>query len=433
MIAQGVSEKRCEGVMGQRQCRRSRGLPGRGKVKMTTVDTRGAQFNDRGEVFAAEELSAAEEGSRDGGLVLPQEGGADLAGQLVARARAGGWAGERVALTGRDGLLSGLIGQVLQAGLGLELEEHLAAGDGNGRNGFRARTLSTEAGPVSISVPRDRAGTFEPALIPKGVRRTAGISDTVISLYAGGMSVRDIARHCQRTMGIEISHDTISKITDECLEEMRAWQVRPLEAIYPIVYVDALGGLGEEITATWPEATVQTCTVHLIRAAARFASYGDRKGLCAGMRAIYTAVDIDAAEAALLEFADSALGRKYPAAAGVWERAWEKFVPFLEFEPGIRKVIYTTNAIEAFNRQMRKIIKTRGHFPNDDALVKLLWLGIVDIEDRRAAERARQAGRPKNQRTAEGHLIEGTATQGWREALAAFDKRWPGRIPDWAM
>src|ERR1035437_6183641 len=201
---------------------------------MTTVDTRGAQFNDRGEGFAAE--GRWEEGSRDGGLVLPQEVVADLAGQLVARARAG----ERVALTGRDGLLSGLIGQVLQAGLGLELEEHLAAGDGNGRNGFRARTLSTEAGPVSISVPRDRAGTFEPALIPKGVRRTAGISDTVISLYAGGMSVRDIARHCQRTMGIEISHDTISKITDECLEEMRAWQVRPLEAIYPIVYVDAL-------------------------------------------------------------------------------------------------------------------------------------------------------------------------------------------------
>src|ERR1039458_6319101 len=126
---------------------------------MTTVDTRGAQFNDRGEVFAAEELSAAEEGSRDGGLGV-----------------AGARAGERVALTGRDGLLSGLIGQVLQAGLGLELEEHLAAGDGNGRNGFRARTLSTEAGPVSISVPRDRAGTFEPALIPKGVRRTAGIS-----------------------------------------------------------------------------------------------------------------------------------------------------------------------------------------------------------------------------------------------------------------
>ena len=323
---------------------------------MTTVDTRGTQFKDRGETFAAEELPAAEAGSRDGGLVLPQEVVADLAGQLVARARAGG----PVALTGRDGLLSGLIGQVLQAGLALELDDHLAGGDGNGRNGFRAKTLSTEAGPVTVAVPRDRAGTFEPALVPKGARRTAGISDTVVSLYAGGVSVRDIARHCQRTMGIEISHDTISKIADECLEEMRAWQVRPLEAIYPVVYVDALvakvrdggavrnkavniaagidcagvkhvlgiwvapaegakawaqafaqlrnrgladivicccdglGGLGGEITATWPEATVQTCTVHLIRAAARFASYGDRKGLCAGMRPVYTAVDIDA-------------------------------------------------------------------------------------------------------------------------------------------
>ena len=464
---------------------------------MTTVETREGQFNDREQVISAEAAEALSPVRAGRGLVLPGGVVADLAGQLVARARAG----EPVALTGRDGLLSGLIGEVLQAGLALELDDHLAGAgqEGNGRNGFRARTLSTEAGPVTVSVPRDRAGTFEPALVSKGVRRTAGISDAVTSLYAGGMSVRDIARHCQRSMGIEISHDTISRITDECLEEMRAWQVRPLEAIYPVAYVDALvakvkdggavrnkavniavgidcegvkhvlgiwvaasegakawaaafaqmrnrglagivicccdglGGLGEEITATWPEATVQTCTVHLIRAAARFASYGDRKGLCQAMRPIYTAVDADAAEAALLEFADSELGRKYPASAGVWERAWDRFTPFLEFEPAIRKVIYTTNAIEAFNRQMRKIIKTRGHFPNDDALVKLLWLGIVDIEERRAAERAAQAGRPKNQRTADGHLIEGAATQGWREALAAFDKRWPGRIPDWAI
>ena len=449
---------------------------------MTTVEERGGEYNDPGDGVAA-------------GLVLPDEMVADLARQLVARARAG----EPVALTGRGGLLGGLIGQVLQAGLALELDEHLAGAEGNGRNGFRSKTVATEAGPVTVSVPRDRAGTFEPALVPKGTRRTAGISDTVTSLYAAGMSVRDIARHCQRSMGIEVSHDTVSRITDECLEEVRAWQVRPLEAIYPVAYVDALvakvrdggsvrnkavniavgidcsgakhvlgiwvaaaegakawaqalaqmrnrgladviicccdglGGLGEEITATWPAATVQTCTVHLIRAAARFASYGDRKGLCAAMRPIYTAPDLDAAETALLEFAGSPPGRKYPAAAAVWERAWERFIPFLEFEPAIRKVIYTTNAIEAFNRQMRKIIKTRGHFPSDDALVKLLWLAIVDIEEKRAAERARQAARPRDQRTAEGHLIEGAVTQGWREALAAFDKRWPGRIPDWAI
>jgi len=451
---------------------------------MTTVQMQDGEFNDLGQPMPAE-----------AGLVLPEEVVADLAKQLVARARAG----EPVRLTGAGGLLGGVIGQVLQAGLALELDEHLRrdGGEGpNGRNGYTAKTLKTEAGPVQVSVPRDRAGTFEPVLVPKGERRTSGISDAVISLYAGGMSVRDITRHVQRTMGIEVSHDTISKITDGVLDEVKAWQHRPLEAVYPVAYIDALvakvrdggsvrnkavniavgidtdgvkhvlgiwvaaaegartwaqalaqlrnrgvedviivccdglAGLGEEITATWPQATVQTCVVHLCRAASRYGSYTDRKGLCAAMRPVYTAPDMDAAEAALLEFADSALGRKYPAAVSVWERAWERFVPFLEFEPAIRKVIYTTNTIESFNRQMRKIIKTRGHFPNDDALVKLLWLGIVDIEERRAAERARQAAtRPKNERNAAGHLIEGAATPGWREALAAFDKRWPGRIP----
>jgi putative transposase len=376
---------------------------------MTTLEAEGGEFKDPGEAMpagVAGELSGG--GSPGRGLVLPDEVVADLAGQLVARARAG----EPVRLTGQGGLLAGVIGQVLQAGLALELDEHLTAGgEANGRNGYRAKTVKTEAGPVAISVPRDRAGSFEPVLVPKGARRTSGISDTVISLYAGGMSVRDIARHCQRAMGIEVSHDTISKITDECLDEVRAWQSRPLEAVYPVTYIDALvakvrdgssvrnkavnvaigidtegvkhvlgiwvapaegakawaqalaqlrnrgledviicccdglGGLGEEITATWPQATVQTCVVHLIRAAARYGSYHDRKLLCAAMRPIYTAADMDAAEAALIEFADSPLGRKYPAAAAVWERAWERFVPFLEFAPAIRKVIYTTNAI----------------------------------------------------------------------------------------
>ncbi len=461
---------------------------------MTTIGTDESEFKDPGlRVRAGGTAEPAGAASAGRGLVLPEAVVADLAGQLVARARAG----EPVALTGRDGLLSGLIGQVLQAGLGLEPGDHLAAGqEANGRNGYRAETLKTEAGPVMLAVPQDRAGTFEPVLAGKGERRTSGISGTVTSLYAAGLSVRDIARHCQRTMGIEVSRDTISRITDECLEDMRAWQSRPLEAVYPVTYVDALvakvrdgssvrnkavniavgidcegekhvlgiwvapaegakawgqafaqlrnrglqdviicccdglGGLGEEITAAWPEATVQTCTVHLIRAASRYGSYTDRKGLCAAMRPICTAPDMDAAEAALLEFAGSALGEKYPAAVSVRERAWDRFVPFLEFAPPIRKVIYTTNAIESFSRQMRKIIKTSGHFPNDDALVKLLWLGIVGIEEKRAAERARQAAtRPKNQRTAEGHLIEGAVTPGWREALAAFDAKWPGRIP----
>jgi putative transposase len=199
------------------------------------------------------------------------------------------------------------------------------------------------------------------------------------------------------------------------------------------VCCDGLPGLGEEITAAWPAATVQTCVVHLCRAAMRYAARGDLKAMAAAMRPACAAPDMNAAEEALLAFADSPLGRKYPAAVSVWERAWDKFVPFLEFAPGIRKVIYTTNAIESFNRQMRKIIRTRGHFPDDDALVKLLWLGIVDIGERRAAERAAQAGKPKSQQNAPGHLIEGTVTQGWREALAAFDAKWPGRIPATAM
>ena len=466
---------------------------------MSTIGIGGGELKDL-EAGSSEDGGAGPGGGVQGGagLVLAEGVLADLAGQLVARARAG----EPVRLTGRGGLLSGLIGQVLEAGLGLELEEHLAAGGpggGNGRNGYRAKVLRTEAGPVRVAVPRDRAGTFEPVLVPKGGRRTSGISDTVVSLYASGMSVRDISRHLERSAGVEVSHDTVSRITDEVLEEMRAWQSRPLEPVYPVVFVDALvakvrdgssvrnkavniavgidcdgvkrvlgvwvaaaegakawaqafaqlrnrgvedvifcccdglPGLGGEIVAAWPAATVQTCTVHLIRAASRYGSYADRKGLCSAMRPIYTAADMDAAGAALAEFGESAMGRKYPAAVSVWERAWDRFIPFLEFAPPIRKVIYTTNAIESFNRQMRKIIKTRGHFPNDDALVKLLWLGIVDVEERRAAERAAQAGKPKNQQNAPGHLIEGSVTPGWREALAAFDAKWPGRIPVTAM
>jgi putative transposase len=452
---------------------------------VSTIEVQEAGFKDPGQEIGA-----------GGGLVLPAGVVDGLAAQLLARARAG----EPVRLTGAGGLLSGVIGQVLQAGLALELEEHLqAGGSGNGRNGFTAKTLKTEAGPVTLAVPRDRAGTFEPLLVPKGSRRTSGITGVVTSLYASGLSVRDIARHLDKSMGVELSPDTISRITDEVLDQVKAWQSRPLDQVYPVVFIDAmmakvrdgssvrskavnvaigidcegvkhvlgiwvataegakawaqalaqmrnrgvedviicccdgLGGLGEEITATWPAATVQTCVVHLIRAAARYASSDDRRGLCAAMRPVYAAPDMDAAEAALLELGESPLGRRYPAAVSVWERAWERFIPFLEFEPAIRKVIYTTNTIESFNRQMRKIIKTRGHFPNDDALVKLMWLGIVDIEERRADERAAQAGKPKSQQNAPGHLIEGAITQGWREAMSAFDKRWPGRIPPDAL
>lgn len=430
----------------------------------------------------------------DGGLVLPEEVVAQLAGQLAEQARAGG----PVRLTGPGGMLTGIIGQVLQAGLAAELGAHLDTGDGgeNRRNGSSAKTLNTEVGPVRLAVPRDRAGTFEPALVPKQATRSDGLNAVIISLYAKGMSVRDIARHVRQTAGVEITHDTISRVTDTALEAMREWQHRPLEPFYPVVYVDALiakvrdgaavrnkavniavgidpdgakhvlgiwvaaaegakawaqalaqlrnrgleevmivccdglNGLGEEITATWPGSTVQTCTVHLIRRSLGYASYNDRKAMAAALKAVYTACDADAAYAALADFSGTPLGKKYPAAVAVWERAWDRFIPFLEYGPSLRKVLYTTNAIESFNREMRKVLKTRTQFPNDDSVAKTLWLAILDIEEKRAGQRARQAARPAGKRDSVPRLIEGHVTPGWHEAWGEMVAAWPERFAD---
>ncbi len=443
---------------------------------------------------AGESSAGPAGGDAAGGLVLPEEVLASLAGQLAARARAG----EPVTLTGPGGLLTGVIGQVLQAGLAAELDAHLEAGEGgeNRRNGSSLKTLNTEVGPVQVAVPRDRDGSFGPVLVPKRARRSDGLDAVIISLYAKGMSVRDIARHVRQTTGVDLSHDTISRVTDGALEQMREWQQRPLEPFYPVVYIDALiakvrdgsavrnkavniavgidtggakhvlgiwvataegakawaqaldwlrnrgleevlfcccdglNGLGEEITATWPGTTVQTCTVHLIRRSLNYASYNDRKAMAAALRSIYTACDADAAYAALADFSGTPLGKKYPAAVAVWERAWDRFIPFLEYGPALRKVLYTTNAIESFNREMRKVLKTRTQFPNDDSAVKTLWLAILDIEEKRAEHRARQAGKPKARRDGAPRLIEGHITQGWHEAWGEMVAAWPERFAD---
>src|SRR3982750_3628257 len=316
----------------------------------------------------------------------------------------------------------------------------------------------------------------------------------IVSLYAGGMTVRDIQHHLARTLGVELSHDTISTITDAVLDEVKAWQTRPLEELYPILYLDALvikvrdghqvrnkaahiavgvdldgikhvlgiwvqasegakfwagvcaelrnrgirdvliaccdglTGFSDAIEATWPAATVQTCTVHLIRAAMRFVSYTDRKKVAAALRPIYTAPTVEAAETALLAFAESDLGRRYPAAVATWENAWERFIPFLAFPPELRKIIYTTDAIESLNYQLRKIIKNRGHFPTDDAVIKLLWLAIRDIEDKRARQRAKEKGLPAGERRAPARLVEGAVVQGWKQALGALALAYPDRI-----
>ena len=412
-----------------------------------------------------------------------------LLDQMVTQMRS-----EGMRLSGPGGFLTEMLKAVLERGLQTELTEHLGYdkhdpaghGSGNSRNGSTPKTVLTEVGPVPLDIPRDRAGTFTPTLVPKGERRLGGLSDIIISLYAGGMTVRDICHHLHRVYGTDLSPDTVSAVTDSVLEEVKAWQTRPLDECYPVIFVDALmvkvrdgahvrnkaaylvvgvdtdgikhvlgiwiantegskfwmsvfselrnrgvrrvliaccdglEGLPEAIETIWPYTIVQTCVVHLIRASLRYASYTDRKKLAAALRPIYTAVNADAAQDALLELADSELGRKHKAAIAVWERAWDRFTPFLEFPPDLRKVIYTTNTIESLNYQLRKIIKNRGHFPTDDAVVKLLWLAICDIEDKRARAREADRGKPANQRTAPARLIEGSITTGWRQALAAL-------------
>jgi len=347
---------------------------------------------------------------------------------------------------------------------------------------------------LELAVPRDRNGTFTPMLVPKGQRRLDGLDGMIISLYAGGMTIRDIQHHLASTIGTELSHETISKITDQVAEEVLAWQTRPLEALYPVIYLDAiivkirdgghvrnkaahiavgvdfdgikhvlgiwvqttegakfwaavcaelanrgvrdvlivccdgLTGFPEAISATWPQATVQTCVVHLIRAAMRFVNYQHRKQVAAALKPIYTAANEDAALDALATFEASEWGRKYPSAVKTFTDAWERFTPFLAFPPELRRVIYTTNSIESLNYQLRKVTKSRGHFPNDTAAVKLLWLAICNIEDKRARDREKERGLPSTKRKAAGRLVEGQITTNWKQALEQLALAYPDRI-----
>jgi len=417
--------------------------------------------------------------------------------RLFARIDAG-----EIDLTGSGGLIPELIKAALERGLQAELTDHLGYEKGdpeaslfaNSRNGTTPKTVLSQVGDVPLDVPRDRDGSFIPRLVPKGSRRLGGLDEMIISLYAGGMTIRDIQHHLASTIGTELSPETISKITDEVLEEVLAWQRRPLEAFYPVIYLDALvvkvrdgahvgnkaahiaigvdlegikhvlgiwvqttegskfwagvcaelanrgvrdvlivccdglTGFAEAIEATWTKATVQTCVVHLIRAAMRFVNYKDRKAVAAALKPIYQAADADAARVELDAFTASPLGQKYPTTVATFENAWERFIPFLAFPPELRRVIYTTNSIESLNFQLRKIIKNRGHFPNDAAVVKLLWLAICNIEDKRAREREKERGKPSSERKASGRLVEGQVTTNWKQALAQLALAYPDRI-----
>lgn len=387
-------------------------------------------------------------------------------------------------LLGPDGLLGQLTKAVLERALAEELTDHLGyekgdpagAGSGNSRNGTTPKRVHTDAGSVDLDVPRDRDGSFEPRIVAKGQTRLDGFDERIIALYARGMTVRDVQAHLREIYGVEVSHDLISRVTDGVWDEVEAWRSRPLDAVYPIVFIDALvikirdghvanrpaylavgidvegrkhvlgvwigdgggegakywagvlaelanrgvadvlivccdglGGLPDAIEATWPQATVQTCVVHLLRASHRYVTWSDRKAVAKELRPVYAAPDAQAAQAALDAF-EAGIGARYPAVTNLWRRSWEQFIPFLDYPPDVRRVIYTTNMIESINRQLRKATKTRGHFPNEKAALKLLYLAIRNITTNR--------GGP-----------QGTGTIGWKRCLNQLAIRYPERLP----
>ena len=382
-------------------------------------------------------------------------------------------------ITGPGGLVSQLAGRVLETALGAELSEHLGSppgqaplgGAGNHRNGHTAKTLRTDLGPIELRTPRDRAGSFEPKLVGKRQTRLAGRDDRVLDLYAGGMSVRDIAAHLQGLYGVEIGRDTISRVTDAVLEDVAAWRSRPLERVYPIVSfdalmvkvredrsvrtracslavgvtvegdreavgiwwqeaegakfwlavlndlqrrgvhdvliacVDGLTGFPDAIAAVFPRAWVQTCIVHQIRSSLRYVGYRDRRTVAKDLRPVYTAANADDAWLALERF-DAQWGAQYPMIAQAWRRDREHIIPCLSLPEDLRRVVYTTNTIEAMHRQIRKAIKTRGHFPDEQAATKLIYLAIDRAETKWRSVRA------------------------WTNGLAALKIHFGDRIPD---
>jgi putative transposase len=400
----------------------------------------------------------------------------ELSDELVDELLAGAQTAEQIA--GPDGLLGQLTRRLLERALQAEMSEHLGyppgqappGGAGNARNGQPTKTVLTDQGPVRIRSPRDRNGSFEPKIVGKRQTRWVGFDEKVIALYARGLTVREIQAHLAEIYGTEVSPDLVSKITDTVLEDVKAWQTRPLEAVYPIIYLDALvvkirdgqavrnhacylaigvnldgerdvlgiwfqrtegakfwlqvltdlktrgvhdvlvccvdglAGFPEAIEAVFPQAWVQTCLVHLVRSSLRFVPYRDKRAVAADLKKIYTAADQDAAADELERFA-AKWDARYPTISRSWLEHWEQITPFLAFPPDVRRVVYTTNTIEALNRQVRKIIKTRGHFPTEDAARKLIWLAIS-----RAQAKWRRA-------------------YNWNAALAAFKIHFGDRIP----
>ena len=382
-------------------------------------------------------------------------------------------------IVGPGGLLADLTRRLVERAMSAELTEHLGyerhqeppGGTDNTRNGTTPKRLVTEHGPVQVKAPRDRKGSFEPQIVRKGQRRFEGFDDKILALYSRGLSVRDIEAHLQEIYGVKVGRDLISRVTDAVMEDVRAWQQRPLDDVYPVVFldclvlkireggsvqrracylalgitvegerdvlgmwfqetegakfwmqvlaelkqrgirdiliccVDGLKGFPEAIEAIFPKTVVQTCIVHLIRHSLKYVPRRERERVARDLKPIYTAIDADAAQQALERFDDN-WGARFPVITQAWLDAWEHVTPFLAFGPEVRRVIYTTNAIEALNRQLRKAIKTKGSFPTEESAIKLIFLAIQKA------------------------VPQWTRTRGWTKAMLAFKIQFGDRIPD---
>lgn len=423
-----------------------------------------------GEMVVGDDVAGKEASGR------PRAALEELAQQLVDRARS-----EGLELVGPNGVLTAMTKQVVETALDGEMTEHLGyerhdvsgRGSGNSRNGYSPKTVHTDIGPVRIEVPRDRAGTFEPAIVGKHQRRLEGFGDAIISLYGKGLTTGEIQAHLLEIYGADVSRELISKITDAVAGDLAEWQNRPLDRVWPVIFIDAivvkirdgavanrpvyvvcginldgerdvlglwigtggegakhwlgvltelrnrgvadvcivacdgLNGLSEAIEATWPQATVQTCVVHLVRQSLRYAGRQHWSRIAKELRVVYTAPTLDAATARFEEFAER-WEDKYPAIVRLWRDAWPEFVPFLAFPAEVRRVIYTTNAVESLNARFRHATRRRGHFPNEQAALKVLYLAVI--------------AREKNRPNPTGSI------SGWKSVLNALSLHFGDRI-----
>jgi putative transposase len=464
---------------GERCAGEERSEPGGRATRGAGGTLRAASAEGRRAELSPELVDDAVNRARVRSAVGPLPDGGRISDEVIDELLAG--AGSEEEIVGPGGLLAQLTKRLVERAMEVELADHLGyephqeppGGTGNTRNGSMPKTLITDNGPVPIDTPRDRDGSFEPKVVRKRQRRFQGFDDKILALYSRGLSTRDIEAHLAEIYGVKVGRDLISRVTDAVMDDVRAWAQRPLEDVYPVIFLDALvlkireggsvqrracylalgitvdgerdvlgmwfqesegarfwmqvltelkqrgvqdvliccvdglKGFPEAIEAIFPQTTVQTCIVHLLRLSLKYVPRREREQVARDLKPIYTAIDADAAHRELERF-DEKWGQRFPVITQAWLDAWEHVIPFLAFPPAVRRVIYTTNAIEALNRQLRKVLKTKGHFPNEDAARKLIYLAVSNA------------------------VPQWTRCRNWTTALLAFKIHFGDRLPDTA-